>query len=167
MKNKQKKENNDTTLQPILFTEEQYKELLRSIGAYALLKQSSIAPSLDPTGLDDYVMSQGEKFGFEKIKIDETDWFDEINAEVFESLFRYSQEEMWQHLANMLAQRDVRNEIEDKTGLDEAELPSGMFLDAMAKKVQMYLKEFEKNGINNIIVTCKDNRVSSLDVKSK
>lgn len=70
-------------------------------------------------------------------------------------------------LAHILAQRDVRKEIEEKTGLSEQELPSDMFLDAMAKRVQVYLKEFEKNGINNMTVKCKGGRVPALDIESE
>ncbi len=160
------KENVGSTLQPILFTKEQYKELLRAIGAYYLVKQSEVMPRLDPTGLGDYVIEQGKKFGFEKIKMDQMDWFDEINEEVFESLFQYTQNEMWHHLANILAQRDVRREIYGKTGFSDAELSADTFLDAMAKKIQMYLKEFEKNGMNNVSVVCKDVPKSNLDIES-
>lgn len=165
MKNISKKENNDSSIQPILFTKEQYKELLRAIGAYALLKQSSVVPNVDPTGLGDYITEQGTKFGFERAKMDDMDWFEEINDEVFDSLFQYTQDEMWQHLANILARRDVKNEIGDKTGLSEDELPPDMFLDAMGKKVQMYLKEFEKNGINNVRVDCKGADKSNLKIR--
>lgn len=165
MENISKKGNSDLTLQPILFTKEQYKELLRAIATYALVKQSALVPYLDPTGLGDYVIEQGKKFGFEKVKMNQMDWFDEINDEVFQSMFQYTQDEMWHHLSHLLAQRDIRNEIGDATGLSESELPSDMFLDAMGKKVQMYLKEFEKNGINNVTVDCKGARKSSLNIK--
>src|SRR3989344_358036 len=162
-----KGEDSGLALQPILFSKEQYKELLRAVGAYGLIKQSSVVPSLVSGQFVDFLIEQGKKFGFEKISVDEMDWFDEINDEVFEALFRYTQEEMWQHLAHLLAQRDVRNEIDDVTGLSENELPSDMFLDAMAGKVQMYLKEFEKNGIKNITVSCKGTRLSSLQISEK
>ncbi len=165
MQTRPEKEDDNFALQPILFTREQYKELLRAIGAYALVKQSATVPSVDPTGLGDYVMEQGKKFGFEKVKMDQMGWFDEVNDEVFQSLFQYTQGEMWHHLAHILAQRDVRKEIEEKTGLSEQELPSDMFLDAMGKRVQMYLKEFEKNGINNMTVKCKGGREPTLDIE--
>ena len=151
MKNKNL-ENSASVMQPILFTKEQYKELLRAFASYALVKQSSILPDSETARLGDYIIDQGEKFGFEKIKMDEMDWFDQINDEVFEALFQYTQEETWQHLANLLASRDARDEIEEKTGLSAGELPEDMFMDSMAKRVQIYLKEFEKNGINNL--TC-------------
>src|SRR3990167_2920405 len=162
-----KGEDNGSLLQPILFSKEQYKELLRAVGAYGLIKQSSVVPSLVSEQFGDFLIEQGKKFGFEKVSMDEMDWFDEINDEVFESLFQYTQEEMWQHLAHLLAQRDVRSEIEDKTGLSDNELPSDMFLDAIAGKVQMYLKEFEKNGIKNITVSCKGTSLSSLQISEK
>ncbi len=165
MKDKPKKENDGMALQPMLFTKEQYKELLRAISAYALVKQSSAVPYIDPTGLGDYVMEQGKKFGFEKVKMDQMDWFDEINDEVFNSLFEYTQEEMWHHIAHILAERDVRSEIEGTTGLSEKELPSDMFLDAMAGKIHRYLTEFEKNGINNVTVNCKGGPISSIDIE--
>jgi len=162
-----KEENNGLALQPILFSKEQYKELLRAVGAYGLIKQSSVVPSLASGQFGDFLIEQGKKFGFEKISMDEIDWFDEVNDEVFEALFQYTQEEMWRHLAHLLAQRDVRNEIGDKTGLSEGELPSDMFLDAMAVKVQMYLKEFEKNGIKNITVSCKGAHLSPLQISEE
>ena len=162
-----KEENNELALQPILFTKEQYKELLRAVGAYGLIKQSAVVPSLASGQFGDFLIDQGEKFGFEKVSMDEMDWFDEINDEVFESLFQYTQEEMWQHLAHLLAQRDVRSEIDDKTGLSESELPSDTFLDAMAIKVEMYLKEFEKNGIKNITVSAKGAHLPSLQISEE
>lgn len=162
-----KREDDELALQPILFTKEQYKELLRAVGAYGLIKQSSTVPSLVSGQFGDFLINQGKKFGFDKISMNEMDWFDEVNDEVFEALFQYTQEEMWQHLAHLLAQRDVRNEIGDKTGLSEDELPSDMFLDAMAKKVQIYLKEFEKNGIKNITVSCKEAQVLPLQISEE
>ena len=42
-----------------------------------------------------------------------------------------------------------------------------MFMDAVAKRVDMYLKEFEKNGIDNIKVLCKDADKSSLNIRPK
>lgn len=81
--------------------------------------------------------------------------------------FKYTQEEMWPHLANLLAQRDVKNEIGDATGLSEKELPPDIFLDAMARKVHMYLKEFEKNGIHNMTIVCKGGRISNIEIKSE
>src|SRR3989344_8704151 len=162
-----KGEDSGLALQPILFSKEQYKELLRAVGAYGLVKQSSIVPSLASGQFGDFLIEQGKKFGFEKISMDKMDWFDEINDEVFEALFQYTQEEMWQHLAHMLAQRDVRNEIDDKTGLSVSELPSDMFLDAMAMRVQMYLKEFEKNGIKNITVSTKGAYLSPLQISEE
>ena len=167
MKDKSKKENGDMALQPILFTKGQYKELLRAISAYALVKQSATVPYIDPTGLGDYVMEQGRKFGFDKVKMNQKDWFEEVNDEVFESLFQYTQEEMWHHLAHILAQRDVRKEIEDKTELSEKELPSDMFLDAMAGKVNLYLEEFEKNGINNVTVKYKGGHISNIQIEGE
>jgi hypothetical protein len=160
-----KKENKESYLQPILFTKDQYKELLRAISAYALIKQSATLPHIDATKLGDYLIEQGEKFGFEKLNMNELDWFDEINDEVFEALFDYTQEEMWQHLANLLARRDVKNEIEDKTGLSPQELPPDTFLDAMGKKVEIYLKEFENNGLNNVSVNCKGINKTGLKIK--
>ncbi|HEY4508965.1 MAG TPA: hypothetical protein VJC13_01630 [Candidatus Paceibacterota bacterium] len=160
-------QNNNSSLQPILFTREQYKELFRAISIYALIKQSSAMPYLDPTGLGDYIMQQGEKFGFGKVKENEADWFDEVEEEVFENIFNYAQGEMFHHLAHMLADRDISMEIEDGTGLSEDELPSSMFMDAVAKRVDMYLKEFEKNGIDNIKVLCKDADKSSLNIRPK
>ena len=82
--------------------------------------------------------------------MDEMDWFEEINDNIYESLFQYTQEETWQHLANLFARRDAIKEIEDETGLSPEELPPEMFLDSMTKRIRMYLKEFEKNGINNL-----------------
>lgn len=162
-----KKENEELALQPILFTKGQYKELLRAVSAYGLIKQSSIVPSLVSGQFGDFLISQGKKFGFNKISMTKADWFDEVNDEVFEALFQYTQEEMWQHLAHLLAHKDVRNEIEDKTGLSDKELPTDMFLDAVAVRVQMYLKEFEKNGIKNITVSCKDARISPLQISEE
>ena len=148
-----------------MFTKEQYKELLRAISAYALIKQSAVLPHIDATKLGDYLMEQGGKFGFEKVNMNELDWFDEINDEVFEALFEYTQEEMWQHLANLLARRDVKTEIEEKTGLSEAELPPDTFLGAMGAKVEAYLKEFENNGMNNVRVDCAGADKNSLKIK--
>lgn len=162
-----KKENDELALQPILFTKEQYRELLRAVGAYGLIKQSSVVPSLVSGQFSDFLIAQEKKFGFDKISMTKMDWFDEVNDEVFEALFQYTQEEMWQHLAHLLAHRDVRNEIEDKTGLSDKELPTDMFLDAVAVRVQMYLKEFEKNGIKNIAVSCKDARISPLQISEE
>ena len=159
-----KEEHNGLALQPILFTKNQYKELLRAVSAYGLVKQSAVIPSLASGQFGDFLIEQGKKFGFDKISMNKMDWFDEINEEVFEALFQYTQEEMWRHLAHLLAQRDVRNEIDDATGLSESELSSDMFLDAMAGKVQMYLKEFEKNGIKNITVSCKNAHTSPLQI---
>jgi len=51
----------------------------------------------------------------------------------------------WQYL-----RLRIKEEIMAETGLSEAELPPDMFLDSMAKRVLLYLKEFEKNGINNL-----------------
>ena len=86
-----KGEDNGSLLQPILFSKEQYKELLRAVGAYGLIKQSSVVPSLVSEQFGDFLIEQGKKFGFEKVSMDEMDWFDEINDEVFESLFQYTQ----------------------------------------------------------------------------
>lgn len=157
-------EKNDTfEMQPILFTKDQYKELLRAFGAYTLLKQSSILPDSETARLYGYIVEQGKKFGYEKDKMDEMDWFEEINDEVYEALFQYTQEEMWQHLANLFARKDAINEIEEETGLSEEELPPDMFLDSMAKRIQIYLKEFEKNGINNLV--CSDISKKLLRIK--
>jgi len=157
-------EKNDTfEMQPILFTKDQYKELLRAFGAYTLLKQSSILPDSETARLYGYIVEQGKKFGYEKDKMDEIDWFEEINDEVYEALFQYTQEEMWQHLANLFARKDAINEIEEETGLSEEELPPDMFLDSMAKRIQIYLKEFEKNGINNLV--CSDISKKLLRIK--
>ena len=150
MRNK-KGVDSDFAMQPILFTRDQYKELLRAFSAYTLLKQSSILPNSETARLYQYIIEQEKKFGFEKVKMDEMDWLDEINEDVYEALFQYTQEETWQHLANLFARRDVKMEIEEETGLSEDEVPPEMFLDSMAKRVGMYLKEFEKNGINNLI----------------
>lgn len=164
---KKKEKIGDLALQPILFSKEQYIELLRAVGAYGLIKHSSVVPSLASGQFGDYLIEQGKKFGFEKVKMDRMDWFDEINDEVFESLFQYTQDEMWHHLANLLAHRDVKNEIGDKTGLSEKELPPDMFLDAMAGKVHMYLKEFEKNGTKNMTVLCEGSRLSNINIESE
>lgn len=153
----------DFEMQPILFTKDQYKELLRAFGAYTLLKQSSILPDSETARLYGYIVEQGKKFGFEKIKMDEMDWFEEINDEVYEALFQYTQEEIWQNLANLFARRDAIKEIEEETGLSEEELPPDMFLDSMAKRVYMYIKEFEKNGINNL--TCPNIQIKLLNIK--
>ena len=150
-KKTEKKIGEDFAMQTILFTREQYKELLRAFGTYTLVKQSSILPDSETAKLYAYIIDQGKKFEFEKIKMDDMDWFEEINDEIFEALFQYTQEEMWQHLANLFARRDAIREIEEKTGLSRKELPLEMFLDSMAKRIRMYLKEFEKNGINNVI----------------
>lgn len=149
MNNKNTK-HNYFSLQPILFTKTQYKELIRAFSAYTLIKQSSIMPDSETAKLFWYIIEQGNKFGFEKSKTDEMQWFSEINDEIYEALFQYTQEEMWHHLANLFARRDAKKEIMEKTGLSEKELPPDMFLDSMAKRVQIYLEEFEKNGINNI-----------------
>ena len=100
-----KEGNNELTLQPILFNKEQYKELLRAVGAYGLIKQSAVVPSLASGQFGDFLINQGKKFGFEKVSTDEMDWFDEINDEVFEALFEYTQEEMWPHLAHLMSRR--------------------------------------------------------------
>lgn len=159
-------ENSDILLQPILFTREQYEELLRAISAYAMIKRSPDDPFKDPTGLGDYLMDQGVKFGFEKTKENEPDWFDDVEKELFEAMFEYTEQEMWHHLAHALADRDISAEIEDKTGLGEDELPSNMFMDAIAKRVHMYLKEFEKNGIDNVSVKCAGVDKVSLNIKN-
>lgn len=151
MKKGEVKKGTDFGMQPILFTREQYKELLRAFGTYTLIKQTSIIPDPETGRLYNYIIDQGKKFGYEKNKIDEWDWFEEINDEVYESLFQYTQEETWHHLANLFARKDIINEIEEETGLSKEELPPDMFLDSMGKRIQIYLKEFEKNGINNII----------------
>jgi hypothetical protein len=153
----------DFAMQPILFTREQYKELLRAFGAYALVKQSSILPDSETARLFDYIIGQGKKFEFEIKKLSDWQWFEEINDQVFNDLFEYTQEEMWEHLANLFARRDVVAEIEEKTGLSEAELPPDMFLDSMAKRIVLYLKEFQKNGINNL--ECSNVKKNLLKVK--
>lgn len=140
-------------LQPILISKEQYKELLRAVAAYQLMKQASAVPDRKTAEIGAYIIEQGNKFGFEKIKINEMDWFDQINEEVFELLFEYSQEEMWQHLANMLAHRDAKEGARglDKNLIDE-ETKGDLYFDIMGHRVQKYLKEFAQNGPKNIIV---------------
>lgn len=154
-------------LQPILFTGEQYKELLRAVSMYTLVKQGGVLPYTDPTRLMDSVLKQGEKFEFEKSKMDEMKWFQVINDEVFNALADYTEDEMWQVLAQMLAHRDVAHEIGEATGLSEEEMPPDMFFDGMMKRVAEYLKEFEKNGINNVSVAPKNFRKNILKIKSE
>jgi len=134
-----------------LFTKEQYKELIRAFSTYTLIKQSSILPDSEVAKLFGHIVEQGKKFGFEKNEMDEMEWFEEINDDIFENLFQYTQEEMWRHLAGLFARKDAKEEIMNETGLSEEELPPDMFLDSMAKRIQIYLKEFEKNGINNLV----------------
>lgn len=168
MKNQNKKIKTDKidenfTMQAILFTREQYKELLRAFGMYALVKQSSTLPNLETAKLFDYIVEQGKKFEFERKKLSDEQWFEEINDQIFNDLFEYTQEEMWENLANLFARRDAVAEIEEKTGLSEEELPPEMFLDSMAKRIVLYLKEFQKNGINN--VECLNVKKNFLKVK--
>ncbi len=167
MKNKnaknKSKESDNFAMQPILFTREQYKELIRAFSAYILIKQSSIMPDSETARLFGYIVEQGGKFGFERARMDEMEWFEEINDEIYEALFQYTQEEMWHHLANLFARRDAKNEIMEETGLSEMELPPEMFLDSMAKRIRIYLKEFEKNGINNL--TCSNIKKKLLNIK--
>lgn len=148
---KEKEIRSNLVMQTILFSREQYKELLKAFGTYALVKQSSILPDSETERLFNYIIEQGKKFEFEKKKLSAEQWFEEINDSIFNDLFEYTQEEMWNHLANLFARRDAIKEIEEKTGLSKEELPPDTFLDSMAKRIQIYLKEFEKNGINNVI----------------
>ena len=150
-KKTEKEMEKDFAMQPILFTREQYKELLRAFGTYALVRQSSILPDSKTATLFDYIIGQGKKFEFERKKMSDERWFEEINDEIFNDLFEYTQEEMWENLANLFARRDAVAEIEEKTGLSQEELPPDMFMDSMAKRIVLYLKEFQKNGINNVI----------------
>ncbi len=140
-------------LQPILVTKDQYKEILRALAAYQLIKKVSTVPDFKTAEVGAYIIEQGNKFGFEKVKMGDMDWFDEINEEVFELLFNYSQEEMWQHLANMLAHRDAKEGAGglDKNLIDE-ETKGDLYLDMMGHRVQKYLKEFAQNGPKNITV---------------
>ena len=145
---------NDTNLQPILLTKEQYKELLRAINTYAFVKQSGSIPDLKSAELGAYLMDQGSKFGFEKEKMDKMEWFDQINDEVFGALFDYVQEEVWRNLASVLASRDTKREFEDR-GIPHEKASTDDFLDATGVKVQKYLKEFEQNGVKNLSLNIK------------
>ena len=57
---------NNSNLQHILFSKEQYQELLRLFSLYALVKQKSPTPLLTTEEFGRYIYSQGGKFGFEK-----------------------------------------------------------------------------------------------------
>lgn len=70
---------------------------------------------------------------------------------------------MWKDLAYLFARRDAVAEIDEKMGLLEEELPPETFPDSMAKRVRMYLKEFQKNGINNL--ECSNVKKNFLKVK--
>ena len=141
---------NNSNLQHILFSKEQYQELLRLFSLYALVKQKSPTPLLTTEEFGDYIYKQGGKFGFEKSKMDDMDWFEKINNDVFESLFHYSQHEAWEHLANRLAHRDATEASNNTNSIMDKEMKEELFLDIMAKRLEFYLDEFSKNGIKNL-----------------
>ena len=141
---------NNSNLQHILFSVEQYQELLRLFSLYALVRQKSPTPMLTTAEFGDYIYKQGDKFGFDKSKIDDMDWFEKINEDVFESLFHYSQHEAWEHLANRMAHRDATEASNNPDTILDKKMQEDLFLDIMAKRLEFYLDEFSKNGIRNL-----------------
>lgn len=151
----EKQTQNNFGLQPIFLSKDQYQELLKAISMYALVKQASPVPAIASEEFGDYIMGQGNKFGFEKAKTNDMDWFEKVNEEVFEALFHYSQHEAWEHLANRLAHRDAKIATGASGNILDKEMQSDLFLDIMGKRLEIYLDEFSKNGIKNVVMNLK------------
>ena len=141
---------NNSDLQPIFLSKEQYQELLRLVALYGLVKQASPTPTLIAGQFGDYILKQGEKFGIEQSKMDEMEWFQKITEDVFDSLFHYSQHQAWEHLANRMAHRDARQATDGTEKTLDEQMQSDLFLDIMGKQLEVYLDEFSKNGIKNL-----------------
>jgi hypothetical protein len=154
-KNKKEEMGESSVMQPILFTSGQYREMVKAFNTYSVLLRNVITPKSEIIKLFAYAISQSEKFGFEKLKEMESDWFEKIGNESNEIIYEYEQDNMWRNMAVLFARKDALKEIQEKTGLPREKLPEDMPLEKMDERIAVYLKEFAENGIQNIICKLK------------
>ena len=147
-----KETQNDSELQSILLSKDQYLELLKATSMYALVKEASLNPLHSGREFADYVYDQGKKFGLEKTMATDMEWFEKVTDDVFESLFDFSEQQSWEHFAANLARRDAKIATGATEETMDNEMQTDLFFDIMGKREQAYLEEFGKYGIKNVEV---------------
>lgn len=144
----------------VRFSEDQFERLLKlvSIGTVVLSIYGRKEIEDEFWDIEQFLYSKAEDEGLEDLYQydEELEAFapsEKIEDEIYEYLNDYNEDMFWQTLCTRLAIRDLEREL----GVSKVEeMESQKRIQMLAPLFEKYAEEFEKNGIDNLVLVKRD-----------